>query len=90
MLLTHIPATTQRQHTPLRQDDYPQVRFWTRQAWNSSMQDQIPEVGQPNESEDFPDLEVEEGDEHELPVHQPPIQLVLVVSIDRRKVSMLP
>ncbi len=61
--LTHIPAATQPQHTPLRHEDYPKVRFWTRQAWNSAVQDQILEVEQPDEAESFPDIEVEEGDE---------------------------
>lgn len=67
MLLTHIPATTQHQHTLLLHEDYPNVRFWTRQAWNSAVQDQVLEVEQPGKSESFPDLEIEEGDEPNKP-----------------------
>ena len=63
MLLTHIPATKNNHQTALRREDYPHVRFWTRQEWNAASQEQILEVSeQPDESEAFPDLDIEEGD----------------------------
>ena len=63
MLLTHIPAaTTQPNCRPaLRQEDYPNVRFWTRHAWNSTAQEPILEIDAPEEGELFPDLD-EEGE----------------------------
>ena len=66
MLLTHIPATTKHQPA-LHCEDYPRVRFWTRQDWNAASQDQILELEQPDESEAFPELNIEEGDEPKEP-----------------------
>ncbi|KJA13935.1 hypothetical protein HYPSUDRAFT_209121 [Hypholoma sublateritium FD-334 SS-4] len=66
MLLTHIPATTKYQPA-LRREDYPRVRFWTRQDWNAASQEQILELEQPDESEAFPELDIEEGDEPKEP-----------------------
>lgn len=67
MLLTHIPANTIPHHTALRREDYPNVRFWTRQDWNAATQEQVLEIDQPNDSESFPDLDAEEGDESNDP-----------------------
>ncbi|KJA13031.1 hypothetical protein HYPSUDRAFT_209885 [Hypholoma sublateritium FD-334 SS-4] len=69
MLLTRIPANTLGSvdnHVALRRDDYPNVRFWTRQEWNSAMHDNVLQVDPPDESELFPELE-EEGDESKEP-----------------------
>lgn len=64
MLLTRIPAstTTPNAYAALRREDYPNIRFWTRQDWNSATQEDVLQVNQPEESEAFPELE-EEGDE---------------------------
>lgn len=68
MLLTHIPATTNNHQIALRREDYPHVRFWTRQDWNSASQsEQILEVEQADDLEAFPDLDIEEGGEPKEP-----------------------
>lgn len=68
MLLTRIPDNTLHvdNHIALRHDNYPNVRFWTRQEWNSAIHDDVLEVEPPDESELFPELE-EEGDESKEP-----------------------
>ncbi len=73
MLLTRIPAPTMTPsaHAALRREDYPNVRFWTRQDWNSAIQEDILEVNQPEESETFPELE-EEGDDSKESSAPPP------------------
>ena len=59
MLLTHIPAASTYNHSvPLRREDYPKVRFWTRQDWNSATQVPVLEVDE--EGEAFPELDEEE------------------------------
>lgn len=61
MLLTHIPAATiPNNHPTLRQEDYPHIRFWTRQDWNAAAQEQILEVNSLEEGEVFPDLDEED------------------------------
>ncbi|KJA14393.1 hypothetical protein HYPSUDRAFT_208743 [Hypholoma sublateritium FD-334 SS-4] len=69
MLLTCIPANTLGSvdnHVALCCDDYPNVRFWTRQEWNSAMHDDVLQVDPPDKSELFLELE-EEGDESKEP-----------------------
>lgn len=62
MLLTHIPAaTTPHCHPSLRQEDYPNIRFWTRQDWNAAAQEQVLEVDAAEEGETFPDFDEEDG-----------------------------
>lgn len=70
MLLTHIPAAMRTHQTALRREDYPHVRFWTRQDWNTASQEQILEVEQPDDLEVFPDLDIE-GDESKEPSPSP-------------------
>lgn len=71
MLLTHIPASsnTVKSRTALRREDYPNVRFWTRQDWNSAAQEDVLQIDPPEDSEVFPELE--EGDELKDPVPAP-------------------
>jgi hypothetical protein len=59
MLLTHIPAAASlNHHTALRREDYPNVRFWTRQDWNSNTQVQALEVDE--DGEVFPEVDEED------------------------------
>lgn len=75
MLLTRIPESMSplNSRTALRHEDYPHIRFWTRQAWNSaaSAQENVLQVDQPEESEIFPELD-EDGDEPKDPNAPPP------------------
>ena len=70
MLLTHIPAAPVYNHSgPLRREDYPNIRFWTRQDWNSSLQENaVLEIDQDEDGEAFPDPGPDELEEP----HQPP------------------
>ncbi|KJA14162.1 hypothetical protein HYPSUDRAFT_208963 [Hypholoma sublateritium FD-334 SS-4] len=62
MLLTHIPAATTPTCRPsLHKEDYPNIRFWTRQDWNAATQEQILEIDAPEEAETFPDFDEEDG-----------------------------
>lgn len=69
MLLTHIPAAPNAlvNSITLRQEDYPNVRFWTRQDWNLAAQTQVLSVDE--EGEIFPEIdeEDEEGPKQPLP-----------------------
>ena len=67
MLLTRIPAgsTSSISLVPLRQEDYPHVRFWTRQDWNSVAQAQVLELDE--EGENFPEADEEEDKLDPLP-----------------------
>ena len=68
MLLTRIPEGTLAfdKSTALCQEDYPNVRFWTRQSWNLASQAQVIEIDE--EGEAFPELEEEEeGPKQPLP-----------------------
>lgn len=68
MLLSRIPAAPNlfNKSTALRQEDYPDVRFWTRQDWNLASQAQVLEIDE--EGEVFPDPEEEEeGSKQPLP-----------------------
>ena len=70
MLLTRIPASlnTPINSVTLRQEDYPHVRFWTRQEWNSAAQTPVLSVDE--EGEAFPELDEEEdgpGSKQSLP-----------------------
>ena len=60
MLLTHIPVgiTSPISLVSLRQEDYPHVRFWARQDWNSVAQAQVLELDK--EGEIFPEADEEE------------------------------
>ncbi len=61
MLLTHIPASiTVNSRPSLRQDDYPNIRFWTRQDWNAAAQEQILDVDVPDDGEIFADIDEED------------------------------
>lgn len=62
MLLTRIPATTNApiHSIALRREDYPHVRFWTRQDWNAAEQTQVLTVDE--EGEVFPELDKEDDD----------------------------
>lgn len=70
MLLTHIPAAPNApiNSITLRQEDYPHVRFWTRQAWNSAAQTQVLSVDEDGEA--FPELD-EEDDGSKQPLPSP-------------------
>ena len=70
MLLTRIPASlnTPINSVTLHQEDYPHVRFWTRQEWNSAAQ--TPVLSVDKEGEAFPELDEEEdgpGSKQSLP-----------------------
>jgi hypothetical protein len=59
MLLVRIPAAHTKNHiVALRREDYPKIRFWTRQDWNSAAQVPVLEVDE--EGEVFPELDEEE------------------------------
>ena len=70
MLLTRIPAAPNApiNSITLRQEDYPHVRFWTRQAWNSAAQTQVLSVDEDGEA--FPELD-EEDDGSKQPLPSP-------------------
>lgn len=68
MLLTRIPASGNfsNKSIALRQEDYPNVQFWTRQDWNSASQAQLLEIDEEGEVFPEPDEE-EEGSKQPLP-----------------------
>lgn len=72
MLLTRIPAAVNAPITSvaLRREDYPNVRFWTRQDWNSAAQAQVLDVDE--EGEVFPEVDDDEGSNQHLPSPNPP------------------
>lgn len=53
----------------LRREDYPNVRFWTRQDWNSAAQLQVLEVD--DEAEVFPDVDEEDESKEPFPENGP-------------------